>query len=147
MEVGRFAEEVELEVRMGAVGRVIDEIGAGPSGYPTFLCFQARCLASRADEQVVIRPSCLPTARSVQIWFASQPDFPFSQHSGGGLATMCTLSEPIDCACMASCWPPPCKSSTGSDLRWSLCVLRTLLGTAKQDVQRAGLPNTRWRRR
>lgn len=133
---------------MGAVGRVIDEIGAGPSGYPTFLCFQARCLAPRAVEQDIIRPSCSPTAGSVQVWFASQPDFPFSQHSGGGFATIvCTLSEPTDCACMASCWPPPYKSSTGWDFRWCVCVRRTLLGTAKQDVQRAGLPTTRRRRR
>lgn len=88
MEVGRFAEEVELEVRMGAVGRVIDEIGAGPSGYPTFLCFQARCLAPGAVEQVEIRPSCSPTAGSVQGCFASQPDLPVSQHSGDGFATI-----------------------------------------------------------
>lgn len=38
----RFAEEVELEARMAAVGHAIDQIGHGPAGYPTFLCFQAR---------------------------------------------------------------------------------------------------------
>ncbi|KAK9835980.1 hypothetical protein WJX81_003455 [Elliptochloris bilobata] len=35
-----FAEDVELEVRMAAVGHIIDQIGGGPAGYPTFLCFQ-----------------------------------------------------------------------------------------------------------
>jgi len=43
----RFAEEVELEVRMAAVGRVIDDLGAGPAGYPTFVCFQARRARAR----------------------------------------------------------------------------------------------------
>ena len=44
----RFAEDVELEVRMAAVGNAIDQIGLGPAGYPTFLCFQARRLPCAA---------------------------------------------------------------------------------------------------
>ena len=47
---------------MAAVGRVVDDLGAGPAGYPTFLCFQAR--RARARRGATGRsPAAAPSSR------------------------------------------------------------------------------------